>query len=213
MFWNVFRGYFGWDSIVRSINEEDPDLIVLAEVAKYRLPEEFWDNKFPDHTEVVFLPREVVVLSKYPVIARTEHHQSWKGSYQRLQLRINDQDLNLLIADVPSPPAYKRDQPIGLIEDMAAQYADGPAMLVGDFNTPVDSVFLNPIRNNYRHAFEVTGNGYLATWPMPAPVIAIDHCWVSKHIEVTACKIKWTIHSDHRPIVTDVTISKTANSE
>ena len=90
---------------------------------------------------------------------------------------------------------------------MASQYADHPTIIVGDFNTPVDSVFLNPIRQTYRHAFEVAGTGYLATWPIPAPVIAIDHCWVSKHIDVTACRIKWALHSDHRPIVTDLSIN------
>jgi hypothetical protein len=56
----------------------------------------------------------------------------------------------------------------------------------------------------YQNAFAAGGQGHHATWPMPLRVIAIDHSWISRHIEVAARRIKWTLSSDRRPIVADL---------
>jgi vancomycin resistance protein VanJ len=205
-FWNVCRGQFGWDSIVTTIHKESPDVIVMAECARDLRPPGFLDDQFPAFPHVQFLPREVVVLSKFPIVDSLQHHHSWKGLYQQLQLSITDRTVNLLIADLPSPPWYRRDQPIGLLTEMASQYADTPAIIVGDMNTPVDSVYFAAIRRDFRNTFEAGGKGYHATWPNPLPAIAIDHMWVSRQIDVSACRILWTMHSDHRPIVADLLI-------
>ncbi len=77
-------------------------------------------------------------------------------------------------------------------------------MLLGDFNTPVDSVWLSAIRARFDNAFEVAGNGILATWPLPLPVLALDQVWVSDQLGVSCAKIGWSMLSDHRPVFTEI---------
>ncbi|MCP4787941.1 MAG: hypothetical protein GY878_30875 [Fuerstiella sp.] len=207
LFWNVYRGPFGWDSILHSIHKENADVIVIAEFGKKGLPPNFWSNNFPDHRYRRLLPREVAVVSKHPIHESETIHHSDRGLYHRLTLSIVEQDVALMVCDLPSRPYHQRSESIRRVSEMAALMKDQPALIVGDMNTPVDSVHFNELRHSYRNAFAVGGQGYHATWPMPLPLIAIDHLWVSRHIDVVACRIKWTVSSDHRPIVADLIIS------
>ncbi|MDG1897377.1 MAG: hypothetical protein P8J37_20975 [Fuerstiella sp.] len=121
-------------------------------------------------------------------------------------LSIGDHDVALIVCDLPSRPYHRRSESIQRVTRIAAKSSDQPSVIVGDMNTPVDSVHFQQLRSRYRNAFAAGGHGYHATWPMPLPVIAIDHCWVSRHINVAACRLKWTFSSDHRPIVADLII-------
>ncbi len=203
LFWNVYRAPFGWDSI----HEENADVVVLAEFGESRLPPDFWRNNFPNHPYKRILPREVAVVSKHPIHKGEAAHHSSRGLYHRLVLSIDGQDVSLMVCDVPSRPYHRRSESIRRVTEMATEFRNQPSLIVGDMNTPVDSVHFDELRHSYRNAFAVAGRGYHATWPMPLPVLAIDHCWVSRHIEVVACRIKWTVSSDHRPIVADMLIS------
>ena len=211
LFWNVFRGPFGWDSILQSIHQENADVIVLAEFGKSRLPPNFWRKNFPDHPHRRILPREVAVVSKYPIGNSKTIHHNVQGMCHRLTLSIGEQDVSLMVCDLPSRPYHRRSKSVQQVTEMAAEMKDRPSLIVGDMNTPVNSVHFSQLRQSYRNAFEVGGQGYHATWPMPLPVLAIDHCWVSRHIDIVACRIKWTLSSDHRPIVTDLSIRRAAD--
>jgi vancomycin resistance protein VanJ len=206
VFWNVYRGPFGWNSILHSIHEEDADVVVLAEVGTKRLPSDFLERSFPNHPHRLLLPREMAVVSKHPVHESETIHHSARGLYHRVVLSIGGQDVSLIVCDLPSRPYYQRADSIQRVTRIAAEISGQPSLIVGDMNTPVDSVHFDRIRTMYQNAFAVGGHGYHATWPMPLPVIAIDHCWVSRHIEVAACRIKWTLSSDHRPLVADLVI-------
>ncbi len=187
-------------------------MVVLAEFGKKRLPPDFWRNNFPDHPYQRVLPREVAVVSKHPIHKSKTIHHSDRGLYHRLTLSIAEQDVALMVCDLPSRPYHHRSESIRRVTEMAAQMKGQPSLIVGDMNTPIDSVHFNELRHTYRNAFAVGGQGYHATWPMPLPVVAIDHCWISRHIDVVACRIKWTVSSDHRPIVADLIIN-TANGQ
>ena len=206
VFWNVYRGPFGWNSILRSIHEEDADVVVLAEVGTKRLPSGFWRRNFPNHPYRMLLPREMAVVSKHPVHESETIHHDGKGLCHRVVLSIGEQNVSLIVCDLPSRPYYRRADSIKRVTNIAAEISGQPSLIVGDMNTPVDSVHFDRIRTMYQNAFAAGGQGYHATWPMPLPVIAIDHCWVSRHIDVAACRIKWTLSSDHRPLVADLII-------
>lgn len=77
---------------------------------------------------------------------------------------------------------------------------------MGDFNTPPDSVHFKPIRQGFRNAFEIRGNGYSATWPIPLPLLTIDQIWTSHGIRVSRCECAWSWYSDHRPLLAELVI-------
>ncbi len=48
-------------------------------------------------------------------------------------------------------------------------------------------------------AFATAGRGHHATWPVPCPLLAIDHVRVSRGLRVASCALPWTWRSDHLP--------------
>ena len=84
---------------------------------------------------------------------------------------------------------------------------------MGDFNTPTDSLFLREIHRDFENAFEQAGDGYSATWPLPVPVLTLDQIWVNKGIEVYRCRLGWSLRSDHRPVLTDITIESSFDNQ
>jgi len=79
---------------------------------------------------------------------------------------------------------------------------------MGDFNTPVDSVFVAPLAERLTNAFQARGNGYYVTWPVPLPVLSLDQVWASREVELRDCELGWTWRSDHRPVV--VTLARSS---
>lgn len=204
MFWNVCGGRLGWNGVLETIREEDPDVLVLAEI---RFDVAYVDKELSNYPYHYKLPRAVRMYSRFPIGESKSHHRSWRGAFEQIEVLSPNGPFNLLVADLPSPPYYKRQEPIELLTEMGFDYLDKPAVIVGDMNTPVDSVFLERLRTEYSHAFETAGNGYHATWPMPLPVIAIDQMWINKLVKVSNCKVRWTVRSDHRPLIADLIVS------
>ena len=95
--------------------------------------------------------------------------------------------------------------------ELARETPDLPTIVMGDFNTPIDSVWFDGARDDFTHAFEQAGRGMLTTWPAPAPLLAIDHIWLSRQFRIDCASIGWSWASDHRPIVTDVLLPDEGN--
>ena len=105
-----------------------------------------------------------------------------------------------------SSPLYQRGGPLAVIAEVAEAAADRPLLVLGDFNTPLDSAHLAPLRRIHENAFESVGAGYRPTWPAPLPLLALDQVWGNERLRFDRCRHGWSTCSDHRPVVTEVTI-------
>ena len=43
--------------------------------------------------------------------------------------------------------------------------------------------------------------GFAPTWPVPCPVLSLDHVWASRSLAVRTCEQGWSLRSDHRPVL------------
>jgi endonuclease/exonuclease/phosphatase family metal-dependent hydrolase len=102
--------------------------------------------------------------------------------------------------DVASNPLRDRSPAFAMVEETMAPYVAGPLVVVGDFDTPRESVRFDSWRGPLVHAFEAAGSGWAPTWPVPLPVLALDHVWLSRSLTVRSCEHLWTTRSDHRPV-------------
>jgi vancomycin resistance protein VanJ len=59
-------------------------------------------------------------------------------------------------------------------------------------------------RPELRHAFEAAGLGADWTWPMPLPILAIDHVWIGPALVPRAARHDGTPASDHRAVVVEL---------
>jgi endonuclease/exonuclease/phosphatase family metal-dependent hydrolase len=82
-----------------------------------------------------------------------------------------------------------------------------PTILAGDFNIPLDSTSLEPIRADYQNALEHGHNGQITTWPSPFPLLAIDHIWLNQKLVTGASKKVKVLRSDHAMVISTFSIA------
>jgi len=93
------------------------------------------------------------------------------------------------------------------LDSIAARNSDLPLLVVGDFNTPLDSVHVDLLRSDLTNAFESSGTGYRETWPVILPVLSLDQIWGNSGIRWHRSWCESSLRSDHRRVVAEFSIA------
>jgi vancomycin resistance protein VanJ len=83
--------------------------------------------------------------------------------------------------------------------------ADGPVVLVGDFNTPPESAIFRRVWSGYADAFSEAGWGWGYTFRSRRTAVRIDHVLVGGGGRATHCRVGPDVGSPHRPVLADLT--------
>lgn len=202
MFWNVCEGKLGWSGVFDTIRKQDPDVIALAEAEGLKVhTDDFFEQHFPGYQRI-YLPRRLLLLSRLPIVSRNRLRWVRGAVHESVVIESRQGPVTVVFSDVASAIWMHRKAPVESLVEATGKLA-GPVIVVGDLNTPVDSLFFDEFRHTYTNAFEGSGNGLHTTWPMPLPVIAIDHMWGNDWINFANARILWTLASDHRPLVAE----------
>jgi endonuclease/exonuclease/phosphatase family metal-dependent hydrolase len=206
VFWNTARVWSSVPRLAAKIKSCDASIVALVEADKnYREAPAEWRSELPDYSVVTTHDGGLVAV-KGTVISNQYHQLSASSWCEQFELRVNSVEFTLLLVDVTSDLRRSRRKPLAALAHLANQLDDRPIVIVGDFNTPDDSVWFDPLREHHREAFREQGTGYAATWPVPLPVLKLDQVWVNKHVGVSQCRQGWSVLSDHRPVITDLAI-------
>jgi endonuclease/exonuclease/phosphatase (EEP) superfamily protein YafD len=195
---NAARGHAGWDEVARELPPFDVDVIGLVEAGgKGPVRQQFWEENFPDHR--VYLPGGgLAILTRGDVRRVSVHRLDGISRFAEAEIDLEGRLVRVILADLDASPRFDRKRLIGAVFRAADAQPDVPTIVMGDFNTPIDSVWFERVRKRYRHVFEEAGSGMLVTWPTPLPVIAIDHVWVSEGVTPTCATLESHPMSDHR---------------
>jgi endonuclease/exonuclease/phosphatase family metal-dependent hydrolase len=126
------------------------------------------------------------------------------GRFNLLEVALNGEQFHVLLVDIDGDPFQSRSPAFERLARIIRAYAQANLIVMGDFNTPLGSVLFESFRQDLTHAFESRGIGYAETWPIPLPVLAIDHIWVSKKLNVVSCDLHWSHLSDHRSVLASI---------
>jgi len=77
----------------------------------------------------------------------------------------------------------------------------GPVLLVGDFNTPPESVFFAQVWGDYRDAYSSAGLGWGYTFFGARTMVRIDHVLAGKGWHCLRCEVGPNVGSPHRPVI------------
>lgn len=198
--WNIQYVNAGWPAIMARIEEENADVIGLVEVGGgYSEVLRELRSHFPEF-DVQFVRMGIVMIrgewygDRY--VSLDKH-----GTAARMQGTLDDgREIDLVLVDIYGFPMMPRRPAFAALERLIQQEEPplGPnAIVMGDFNTPPDSAWFDPLRESYDNAFEAAGSGYQASWPAPVPVLGIDQIWVPTGRAVSA-QMFGTGLSDHR---------------
>lgn len=209
LFWNVCRGNLGYDAILSRIGSEHPDIVAVAEATREGQDAEFWESRLPDFSATC-LGGGMVLLTNTrnnPVIENIKKGQvPDQLRYRLISLRINDRPVSVLIADIKSAPLNFRRPAFEHLAELLEPLDDRPLILAGDFNTPVDSVHVNLLRDRMTNAFEVSGAGYRETWPVVFPVLSLDQIWGNDRVQWHRCWSAASSRSDHRMMIGEFSV-------
>ena len=204
MTWNTARGLGGWSTVARRVAASDADIIGLVEAGGSGADRrEFWAQHFPGY-EVHLPGAGLAILTRGHLVQQRMLRLPGSSTCCEAWIEIEGRLMRLLLVDTVVRPFTDRRPVLSQVLELASSSPDTPTFVMGDFNTPVDSVWFEPLRADFVHAFEEAGNGWMATWPVPLPVLALDHVWVSREMRVRCARIGWTWTSDHRPVLVQV---------
>ena len=206
LLWNCQHGYQGWKSIAEEIHRIDAPLIGLVEAGGFT-PEQrgFWRSEFEEYDVatpgggIVLMARGTIVRSKLVSLAG-------RGRCGEFHVAIEGRQWTVLVVDIASNPFISRRKALHALSDLIDSHADEPLLIMGDFNIPTDSVFLDRVRLSCVNAFEAAGNGNSATWPAPVPVLSLDQVWIKGPLQAASCRHLSNSRSDHLQVVTELSL-------
>jgi vancomycin resistance protein VanJ len=206
VFWNVARVWMGIDRIGARLRDLDAVVIGLVEAdEQYRIHLDQWQQQLPGY-EVAQTVFGSLIAVKGTVVSHQVHDLSIHSYCEEFHLRVDGDEFSVLLVDIASDLHRSRRRPLQALAGLAERLSDRPVIIMGDFNTPDDSVWFEPLRKQHQQAFRHRGSGYAATWPVPLPVLTIDQMWTNGKVRVSRCQNEWTSLSDHRPIVCHLSI-------
>lgn len=194
--WNVARPKGPHAGLIELVRERQPHVVAVIEPGRVQ-PDwlRAYEAALPGY-RADWMPRGLLWLSRVPSRYRERGKLEGIGAYARFEVSGPWPTFPVVVADVFAHLLHSRR---GQLQEVLAQAQDrSDALLVGDFNTPLESVFFQPWRVRYRQVFATSGNGLAETWPLGLPLLSLDQVWVGPDWQVVGVEKLWRVRdSDH----------------
>jgi endonuclease/exonuclease/phosphatase (EEP) superfamily protein YafD len=196
MFWNLSRPETASQPLIDLVKKHQPDFIGCVEAGEqFHLHRATYEHALSGY-ECHALPGNLLLLSRHSVVVHDRGRLDKRGAFAAFDIRLHQRSVRLVLADVWADPLMPRKPPLD--QALAQTGAEPHTILMGDFNTPRESVHFLPYETaRLQHAFDVAGRGFRETWFWGLPVLSIDHIWCGPEWRVieTRCLRDWS--SDH----------------
>jgi len=196
-----------WRAVADEIVHHNPDIVVLLEVGRNKLPlREALEAVYPHHADCLGEDYcQNVILSKFALQSQ-ETRSEWAGpNLVRVTLGPELGGLTVVGVHTTRPPfAGRQLEQIRALGDELAKFP-GPQVIAGDFNAAPLSLMLSTLLE--RSGFELASG--LATWPanLGLPQIAIDHILLSPDLRLAGpARIGSPAGSDHYPVIAEIAV-------
>lgn len=118
---------------------------------------------------------------------------------------VNSKRIKLLIADVYASPFINKSEALkAIINFSETQEVD---FIIGDFNTPHESIHFNKYKENYK-SFRNYSEGFTATWPYGIPLLELDQIWINKVVHGSRLNKFNYSFSDHQLLIAEYILNK-----
>lgn len=191
VFWNTSRD----NNFEVAVTESGglPDVMVLVELNETNLLKE--REKYPNYY-FYKSSKELIIFSKTPLIIESEN----KSKFGTIVVNFITSGINFYAVDVQGSIDVPRKWELDYINELNIKKSN--TIVLGDFNIPFESKYLNQLKNDFQHAFNKKGNGLRETWFYNLPILSLDHIWVSKDLRILKTQKLFTTKSDHSMLKT-----------
>jgi len=208
-----------WDNkhhadVIQFVRSEKPDLVFFQEVTPRWAKEfEVLRAEFP-HSRLD--PADdaggMALFSRLPFEqAELAPLADYNGPAIIAQVSVGGRLLSMVSVHAPPPGGKKNFDHRTEIFDQTAAYLNTlpePKILVGDLNTTMWSPYYKRLVEKIGLKNVREGFGVLPSWPtyLPPLFIPIDHCLVSREIQVIEVRTGSRVGSDHLPLIVDLLV-------
>ncbi len=206
LFWNASRGSEGVEGAARAARASGADIAFVVEYCDEDTPEvrAAWRSAFAGYS-ATFPGRRMAIFSRGEVELGKVERLDNGSCAARARVSVSGRPVNVLLVDIFANPTQHRGPAFERLAELVRESpADEPILVLGDFNTPRNSVLLAPLRAELSNAFETAGRGLAATWPVPLPVHCLDQVWVGGDLRAASCRHVSTWRSDHRQVLCEL---------
>ncbi len=202
LFWNMAHRPLPNQDLQKLVNEWQPDIVGLVEVgSRYGDPNDLITN-VPAGYKALKLPHGMAVIAKGGAVLQRQLVLPGPTKLIEVMFTIRGQEWHVIVADVASDLRISRRR--ALAEALSWAQGRKNTLVMGDFNTPLESSLLTPWHASLNHAFTDSGKGFRETWHRFGPVLTIDHIWASKELELLRTHKLWESSSDHAALLTEL---------
>lgn len=196
LYWNLCRPHGLDRQAVELVDALKPDIAAFVEPGANvgELLGEY-EKRLPGY-RAAWMPRGILWLSRPASRHRARGKLDDIGAYARFEVNLPGGAFPVVVADVH--PGLLRPRSRQLDEVLQHSLGRTDAVLVGDFNTPLESVFLDAFRARFTSALEAAGTGFRETWPCGLPLLSLDQVWAGADWQVLEARKIWRLTgSDH----------------
>ncbi|WP_299228641.1 endonuclease/exonuclease/phosphatase family protein [uncultured Psychroserpens sp.] len=201
LYWNVAKKpQLPLDIIIEQTKEHQPKVLAFVE-AKYITQNDLDILKkvLPDYTFKDLYAHMLVgvkgKINSAKIYAQKKSHEAYL-----INATINNKTVNFIVVDIYAYPFVNKKPALDSIIDVAKTH--NASFIVGDFNTPYESVHFLNYHKNYT-SFHTYNNGFTATWPLGIPLMEIDHIWLSNKYSPVSLEKEYHSESDHALLIAE----------
>jgi endonuclease/exonuclease/phosphatase family metal-dependent hydrolase len=189
------------DEAVRIIKENDPDIFSLIELGeggnallkklKVMLP----DYSLALIDDCILIGAKGAIKTSKLIYAGDDDF----GRYVRAELLVYGREILVYFVDMGSSPHHPRESALAdIFSDAMAEDKKSSLIMMGDFNTPYDSLWFEAYKKQFKNAFAESGKGFMESWPLPLCLLTIDHIWCGRNLKPVNAKLLNNSISDHK---------------
>ncbi|MCB1226415.1 MAG: hypothetical protein KDK99_11425 [Verrucomicrobiales bacterium] len=195
LFWNLNRPKGLCQGAVEAIRAEQPHVAAFVEPGRLTEADQAaWRAALPDYA-FDYRARGLLVLSRLPMRLREYGKLDGLGGYVTREFQHPGGTIRLVLADVYAHPFLTRRQQ--LKEVLEHTEGNPTAIVVGDMNTPRESVHFEAWQPALTPAWEAGGHGWRETWFWGLPLLSLDQMWVGSRWQVVEARKLRGRFSDH----------------
>ncbi|WP_211325707.1 endonuclease/exonuclease/phosphatase family protein [Roseimicrobium gellanilyticum] len=122
-----------------------------------------------------------------------------RSKFLQMDVTVDAKVWHIILVDGDADPFLRREELLGKV---LAKTQASHTLVMGDFNTPLESQWFDPWRTaGLHHATEGARTGFRETWPRHWPVLTIDHLWCTPETQPVLFERVSLPSSDHLAIV------------
>ncbi|GAB1856076.1 hypothetical protein MHTCC0001_09110 [Flavobacteriaceae bacterium MHTCC 0001] len=187
VFWNAQHNKRFLDAF--KVNSRIPDVLVMVEYDRKKINKAI--EKYPNYHFRIANDESIGIFSKTPITVNSiKTHEDFSTV-----VNFKTNGLNFYAVDITASYLSFRKESLQFAYSHILKKDN--SIVLGDFNTPIESYHFSFLKNNFTNAFNQKGNGFRETWPWNMPLLMLDHIWVSKDITILNTEKIHTLQSDH----------------